>query len=204
MIALTDAFALLGITLAVCAGCLTVFYATRGIRFRPRYAQIVLMFLVLFVLLVPMRGPFPIAFYIRGFSSDLSITLVVLSLWGICHRFGLIKPVERREFQVLMVAIAIGALILYPTALGLGNWDAYRLGWGPWGFLLVLLGLCSVSVWMGLRLLPALVALALLAWSSDLMESGNLCDYLIDPWLSFFALGFVFIKCVQSIRRRFS
>jgi hypothetical protein len=51
--------------------------------------------------------------------------------------------------------------------------------------------------------LPALVALALLAWSLDLMESGNLWDYLLDPWLSVFALGFVFIKFVRFALGRF-
>ena len=208
MIALTDAFALLGTTLAVYAGCLTVLYATRGIRFRPHYSQIVLTFLVLFIVLVPTRGQFSIAFYIRGFSSDLSMTLVALSVWSICYRFGLIKPVDRHEFQALMVTIAPAALLLYPTALGWGDWDAYRLGWGSWQFLLALLVLCGVSASMGLRVLPALIALALLAWSVGLMESGNLWDYLVDPWLSAFALGYVvnkfFIKCLHNARHRLS
>jgi hypothetical protein len=58
-----------------------------------------------------------------------------------------------------------------------------------------------------LQVLPALVATALLAWSLGLLESGNLWDYLLDPWLSIYALAYVvhkvFIKCAQAVMARF-
>ena len=50
--------------------------------------------------------------------------------------------------------------------------------------LLALLVLAAGCMVMGLRLLPALTALALLAWTAGLLESGNLWDYLLDPWLT--------------------
>ena len=47
----------------------------------------------------------------------------------------------------------------------------------------------SLLCWtQGLRLLPMLVGLSLLAWSVGLMESANLWDYLMDPWLAAIAL----------------
>ena len=41
--------------------------------------------------------------------------------------------------------------------------------------------------------LPLLVALALLAWVAGVLESSNLWDYLIDPWLATAAL----FQCVK-------
>jgi len=85
------------------------------------------------------------------------------------------------------MALVVAAAVLYPTALGWGDWDAYQPGWGSLGMLGILLML-SLAFWIsGLRLLPALVGLALLAWSLGLMESGNLWDYLLDPWLAVLA-----------------
>jgi len=51
-----------------------------------------------------------------------------------------------------------------------------------------LLALCLLCWIQGLRLLPVLVGLSLLAWSAGLMESTNLWDYLMDPWLAMTAL----------------
>jgi len=204
MIGLTDAFAVCGIAMALCAGALSL-------RRFGRHKSFVLspwvkgLLLALFIaLLVPKTGAsIPLAAFFRGFTGDLSITLLALSFWGLCHRLFDVLPVSKRELTALLGVVAATALLLYPTALGWGDWDAYRLGWGSWWFLLALLVLCGVSVWLGLYVLPALVALALLAWSFGVMESGNLWDYLLDPWLSAYALVFVFIKCLQSVFRRF-
>ena len=147
---------------------------------------------------IPSAG-IALAGYFRGFVGDLSITLLVFSVWSLCHRLFGVESIGKRELTALLVVAGAAALLLYPTALGWGDWDAYRLGWGSWWLLSALLALCAVSVWIGLRVLPALIALALLAWSAGLMESGNLCDYLLDPWLSAFALVFIFIKCSQSL-----
>ena len=101
----------------------------------------------------------------------------------------------QRERTAMSIVLAVIALFLYPLALGWGDWDAYRLGWSSpalWAVLLVL----SLACWAaGLRLLPALVALALLAWAVGALESGNLWDYLIDPWL---AVASIF-QCAKSI-----
>ena len=200
MIALTDAFALC---------CWALFLCATGLRLQPFLLPgsllLKTLLLVVFVgLLIPAFGEgLPLTAFFRGVGGDLSTTLLALSVLSLSHRLVDTAAVTKREFTVLMVVISAAALLLYPTALGWGNWDAYRLGWGSWWLLAALLALCGVSAWLGLRVLPALIALALLGWSFGLMESGNLWDYLLDPWLSAYALGFVFIKCWQSAFRRF-
>ncbi len=209
MIDLTDAFAAVGIALALCAGALSLRRFGRHKNYALSWWVKGLLLALFIALLVPKPGAsISLAAFYRGFIGDLSITLLALSFWSLCHRLFDVLPTAKRELTALLGVVAAAALLLYPTALGWGDWDAYRLGWGSWWFLSVLLVLCGLSAWMGLYVLPALVALALLAWSAGLMESGNLWDYLLDPWLSVFALGYVvskgFIKCSQIVRRRFS
>ncbi|NQW94741.1 MAG: hypothetical protein HQ446_12060 [Polaromonas sp.] len=209
MIALTDAFAVFGIAMALCAGALSLRRFGRHKNFALSLWVKGLLLGLFIALLVPKPGAnIALAAFFRGFIGDLSITLLALSFWSLCHRLFDVLPTAKGELTALLGVVAAAALLLYPTALGWGDWDVYRLGWGSWWFLSFLLVLCGLSAWMGLYVLPALVALALVAWSAGLMESSNLWDYLLDPWLSVFALGYVvtkgFIKCSQNVRRRFS
>ncbi len=136
----------------------------------------------------------PLLAYVRGISSDLSVTSVVLACLVLSQRFAGLPSIERREHTAVFFAVAAAALFLYPLALGWGDWDPYRLGWGAPGFWAALLIVSLICWFMGLRLLPLLVALALLAWSAGLLESTNLWDYLVDPWLAIVAL----FQCVKT------
>lgn len=194
---LTDLVALLGIDLVLCAGCLRLLSWRRGLTaviHVTRWAKWVTV--ACFVLLWWPLGAahLPLVAYIRGISSDLSITLVVLACLGLCHRLLGLRAVDQRERMAVNVAVAAVALFLYPLALGWGDWDAYRAGWGASGMWVALLAV-SLFCWAkGLRLLPMLVALALLAWSAGVLESTNLWDYLMDPWLATAAL----FQCMKS------
>lgn len=189
---LTDFVALLGIVLVLCAGCLYLLKLKRGLANATR-AQVRWLVAACFVVLWLPAGSahLPIAATIRGFTSDLSISLVGLACLYLCHGLsGLsgFRELAKRERSALFIAVAASALFLYPIALGWGDWDAYRPGWGSAGMWAGLL-LVSAACWVaGLRLLPMLIALALLSWTFHLMESTNLWDYLLDPWLAIGAL----------------
>lgn len=186
-----DLIALLGINLVLSAGCLRLLSWRRGLTPWGKWAGA-----AVFVLLWCPVGParLPLVAYVRGISSDLSISLVAIACLGMYRRLRGLAPVAPRERMALSLAFAAGALFLYPLALGWGDWDAYRLGWGSPAFWAALLAL-SLACWgAGLRLLPMLVVLALLAWVAGALESTNLWDYLIDPWL---ALAAIF-QCIKS------
>lgn len=177
----TDLFALLGINLVLCAASLRL-AARRVVLTRQAGWTVLACFVFLWF---PAGGAdLPLVAYVRGVSSDLSVTLVALACVVLGqHLFGL--PAVAQANKITMSAgVLIAAVVLYPTALGWGNWDAYRLGWGSYSLLGVLLALVIVFLFNGLWLLPGLVGLALLAWIAGLMESTNLWDYLIDPWLA--------------------
>ena len=197
---LTDLLALLGIDLVLCAGCLRLLEGRDGVSPWAKWGT-ALCFVVLWLPVGAAR--LPLLAYVRGISSDLSITLVALACVGLCRRLLALSPVARREKLALYGVISVAALFLYPTALGWGDWDSYRSGWGSWGQWAALLAL-SLFCWIkGLRLLPMLVALALLAWSAGLMESTNLWDYLLDPWLAGVALFHCLKSAAQPVLSRF-
>lgn len=190
---LTDLVALLGIGLVLCAGCLRLLSGWRGVTPWSKGVAAACFVLVW----VPIgAAQLPLVAYFRGISSDLSITLVMLAALGLVRRLRGHCDVAPRERMALSAAVAVAALFLYPLALGWGDWDPYRAGWGAPGMLLVLLAV-TVFFWIkGLRLLPMLVAAALLAWTFNLLESTNLWDYLIDPWLAIAAI----FQCLNLVR----
>lgn len=186
----SDLLALLGIDLVLCAGCLRLlgsrYSCTRGAKW---------MTAACFVLLwLPVgAADLPLLAYVRGITSDLSITLVALAGLVLCQRLQGWGTLAQRETMALNGIVAAAALFLYPLALGWGDWDAYRAGWGSLGMWSALLAVSLLCWTKGLRLLPMLVGSSLLAWSMGLMESTNLWDYLLDPWLATAAI----YQCLQ-------
>jgi hypothetical protein len=125
-----DLIALLGINLVLSAGCLRLLGWRRG---STPWAKVVTA--AVFVLLWCPVGSarLPLVAYVRGISSDLSISLVAIACLGMYQRLRGLPLVAPRERMSVNLAFAAGALFLYPLALGWGDWDAYRLGWGSWG-----------------------------------------------------------------------
>ncbi len=191
----SDLFALSGIAVVCCGVWVRV--CTRSGSPQPWHRWSVGILMVL--LWCPMgAAQLPVVAYVRGISSDLSITLVVLAALDAWRRLGGASALQARELSIMSAAVALTALGLYPLALGWGDWDMYRSGWGGPGLLLALALVCAACWVKGLRLLPVLVALALLAWALGCLESTNLWDYLMDPWLSVACL----VRCAASGVRR--
>jgi len=198
MIHFTDITGLAGVASAITTTLLTLPVIA---RLSKPYRAILLG--AVFVLVhIPFAG-MPVAAYLRGVTGDLSITTLVL-LW--C---ALLKPwldssmlSDTRTGYTLLTLVALAALVLYPMALGVGAFDPYRLGYGDPLFVSALL-LITLAVWLRKYTLIALcIALATLAWSIGWYESGNLWDYLLDPFVSIYALAAVMIYAVKAILQR--
>jgi hypothetical protein len=166
------------------------------------------------LLWVPLDG-LSAAEFVRGFTGDFSLTtLVLLTLFVflprpvsggranmgaetlLIHRstFHSSRPPARGK---LLMLIAIAALVLYPFALGIGTFDPYRTGFGNLWFLAGLLAVVSVAWWRQYTLIALSISLAVLAWSVGWYESNNLWDYLIDPWVSVYALVVMVKKSIN-------
>ncbi|MES2281423.1 MAG: hypothetical protein V4542_08415 [Pseudomonadota bacterium] len=188
---MTDLVAMLGINLVLCAACARLL--CRGQVMQPWMRWLLA---VIFIVLWLPVGPahIPALAYVRGVSSDLSVTLVLLACLGLMRRLRGLPVVAGPESTSVFMVVALAALLLYPAALGWGDIDTYRPGFGSPTMLLALLVLCAGCWLRGLRLLPLFISAALLAWAAGLMESTNLWDYLLDPWLASSA----FVHCLWA------
>jgi len=178
-----------------------VFMLVPGItRLHKSYGAILLGTLVA-SMLIPYNG-MPLAAYVRSATGDLSITTLVLLWFAMMNSLlnsGMSKTGERRT---ILFAIAFAALALYPMALGASSFDPYRLGYGNLVFVFALL-LVSLAAWLrGLHLLALCIAMSVLAWAIGWYESNNIWDYLLDPFVSIYALLAIMFYAAKSILRR--
>ena len=201
---LTDFVAMAGIVLVTCAACLrlsSLMFATTG---RANAKGRWLVGICFVAMWIPIgAAQLPVAAYLRGVTSDFSISLVVLAALNLSSRLFSLKLFDRRECQAVFYAVAAAAFFLYPLALGWGDWDAYISGWGSDGMWAGLLLVCVVCWVAGLRLLPLLIAFAMASWTAQLMESTNLWDYLFDPWLAIAAIFKSGATAATQLRGRF-
>ena len=184
MPAYTDITGLAGIAVALAATLLAI----PGVRRISRQRLAGLLATVVGLVLIPL-GALSVAACVRGAFGDLSITTLVLLGCTISRCLTGSPHVEHGTRFALLAFVSAAALALYPMALGIGMFDPYRLGYGsPWllsGFFAV-----ALAAWFGrLHLIAICLALATLAWTLRWYESTNLWDYLLDPLVSFYALG---------------
>lgn len=136
------------------------------------------------ILFLPIDGA-PVYYYLRGYIGDLSITSVLL--FG---AYVLQKRLDGKIFQAIEVrflyfAVLCMGVILYPLALGLGQFDPYRLGYHPYS-LLALMFMAALYFWYkGYNFLLLVVISAVVGLQLGLLESNNFWDYLLDAvlWL---------------------
>jgi hypothetical protein len=143
-----------------------------------------------------------LAMSMRGVTGDLSIVTVYwLSCIAATRVTAGVPAIAPAQARAAMVTLSIAALILYPATLGLIQWDPYRLGYG-----MSLPLICAATIVLLLLLRQGFTAwalsLALLAYAGRLLESENLWDYLLDPWLASYALASLISMQIGHRRRK--
>jgi hypothetical protein len=86
-------------------------------------------------------------------------------------------------------------------ALGLGGWDPYVLGWGFSALHLAVLAAAVALVARDNRLGLVLIACTL-AYDVHALESTNLWDYLVDPFLFIAGAMALTVRLVALVRAR--
>jgi hypothetical protein len=158
-----------------------------GIARLPARGRGALLGAVFVAMLIPF-GELPLAAYLRGVTGDLSITTLVLLWRALLAPWFDCDADDSRTRRALLMLVALGALVLYPLALGAAAFDSYRMGYGDMQFVAVLL-LAALAAWIcKYHLIALCIAFAILAWAVGWYESGNLWDYLLDPWIAIYAL----------------
>ena len=136
----------------------------------------------------------------RGASRVLATDSYV---WDGSHDWG-----SKRGFELARTALnskvedrVIDVLDLAPDKIGM--FDPYRLGFGDLWLISGLLFL-ALAAWAWQCMLIALsLSLAVLAWSIGWYESSNLWDYLLDPWISIYALAVLLKRGASMATKRF-
>jgi hypothetical protein len=146
--------------------------------------------------LLPVNG-LPLYGYFRGVAGDLSVTTLALLL-AAAGGGTLLRDDDR---ALLFAAVALAGLALYPTAAGFTPFDIYRLGYRPFGLVCGVLAV-SLWAWVSRRRAAAIIPLvALAAFDLHALESGNLWDYLLDPLLVLFSLGWWVRRIARALGR---
>jgi hypothetical protein len=136
--------------------------------------------------------------YARGIAGDLSVTSVLLLVSAAVAP----RLLDRDQVRALGAFVLGGAVLLYPMALGLSSFDPYALGY-PARARAILAGLAVFSLyawWRGRILVLIAILLAIGAYRLGVLESDNLWDYLIDPWLVAGFAGFTIFGLLSKSR----
>jgi len=136
---------------------------------------------------VPIGG-LMLAGYLRAAMGDLSIVTSALLCISLVGYVAGKRYLPDNQTRILMATAVLAGVILYPAALGLTYFDPYALGYASPVFVGVVLALGIAAWYLRLEWLVALLVVAALARLANGLESRNLWDYLIDPWLVLFAL----------------
>ena len=139
--------------------------------------------------------------YVRAGLGNLSITSIVMLCLMIATAYSgnhyLSADTKRSLYRCIMIA----ALVVYPTGLGLSLLDGYALGYGNPVMLLLLAGCVAFLIWRGTLFIPAVILLGIAAYLAGMMESDNLWDYLLDPWITLIAIIFVISDQTKRLLR---
>jgi hypothetical protein len=142
-------------------------------------------------------------FWIMCLAPNASIPVAGLLLAGLFGR----RVFRECDWNAAWTFGAAAAITLYPSALGLGSFDTYSLGW-PWlfwgksGILFGAVAVCSAwLLWRGNRF-GYLLLLANLGFTAGFQESTNLWDCILDPLFAAVSLVACLIAAVRGWTRR--
>ena len=162
---------------------------------RKKYVLFLLVFICSFI---PTGDLFLIG-YIKVITGDLSITTIILLIFGLYIMLHNKKELyEKYNITAFMIIICVIGVIFYPTTLGLTYFDPYILGYQNFYMTLFLFFIAIVMVIKNLNLIALSIILAIFAHSCHILNSSNLWDYCIDFPLFLYSIGFLFVKLINN------
>jgi len=138
-----------------------------------------------FVLYPFVYGP---VWWLRGLTGDLSLTTTVLLVAAVYVKLFDKKLIATKERKLMLWSVVGFGVVFYPLALGVGQLDPYVWGYANVYMLGMVLGLSLLLFLRQYYVFATTLLLAVLAWNVGLLQSVNLWDYLLDPFIFFYAL----------------
>jgi hypothetical protein len=147
-----------------------------------------------FIAVTPVGG-LPLARWMISFNANFSISLTAILFCRVLESSFGVKLLDKKALLTCWGFSLTAGVILYPMALGLGRFDPYQAGWGFSWLFVVVCGVTILLLIMKNRFAVVLMAV-ILAHNLHLLESTNLWDYLVDPFM-------VLVSCI-ALGSRFS
>lgn len=146
----------------------------------PLTVRLLVIIGIALMVLLPLSGH-PGWYYVRSIFGDCSITALFFYAALMLQQNFSWQLYQENELVLLRRLVLAAAILLYPFALGLTQYDSYSLGFtSPW-LLAVLLVLTLFCWYKKYYFLAVALTAGVAAWSLQLLESLNLWDYMIDP-----------------------
>lgn len=172
----------------ICALVLVAVALRLGARL-PQTIRMLLAALMLVASLLPF--PWGLSGWALSYLSHFSLSSGLLALLAIQHRLTGRYWLPVREVRAVCLLLVGLALWFYPMSLGSSYADPYALGFGDTAFSTVLL-LLGAFAWLNRAYASCVVlVVAQFAFAANVLHSDNLWDYLVDPWLVFWAIGWL-------------
>jgi len=146
----------------------------------PLAVRVLVILIITLLLMLPLSG-LPGWYYVRGVFGDSSVIALFFYTAIILQQNFAWQLFQKDELLLLRRLTLAAALLLYPFALGLTQFDSYRLGYSNL-WLVVIIMIITLFCWLQKYYFLALImTAAVTAFSLQLLESRNLWDYLLDP-----------------------
>jgi hypothetical protein len=168
---------------------------------RLRRSFQLLALLVLFAVSCIAIDKLALAAYLRSVIGPLAMT-TLLMMGAVALLRLRVTNISCLGIQHVAFMFAALGLMMYPAALGLTQFDPYRLGYDPELMLIVVGAFAAWFLYSGNHFGAWLLALATVAFIADLQASDNYWDYLLDPFLVVFCWSLVARRAYGMLMNR--
>jgi hypothetical protein len=169
-----------------------------GMNVSKRPGRLIAAGIPLILILLPFKQV-PLARLVTGLNANFSITLTALLFALLLREIQGIHLFDRRALRTISLSGLVVGLCLYPCSMNLVPFDLYRFGWGS-VFLLAPLFLLTIFLILTGNRAGFVLAASVAAYALRLLESDNLWDYLVDPFLISWCLITSIVECFSRVR----
>jgi hypothetical protein len=141
--------------------------------------------------------------YLRGVCGDLSLLTQILLGCTVIHHVAGWKLLCEQDRRFLFTIIGVAGLVLYTTAGRYWHFDAYALGFSGMAIVLVLVPL-TLWLWRSRPCAGLVLLVSVGAFNLKVLDSTNVWDYLIDPWVTIYAWGNIVVGLSTTYLKRVS
>ncbi len=150
--------------------------------------------------LLPIRG-IPLGRWLAGLNFQPSLPLLGLAAGLVGQTVFQKTLMSASDKKAGWIFGGVMGTVLYPLALGLGNFDPYSLGWSFSALFPIIAMLTLVSMLRSNRF-GWLLLVSVLAYDLRVLESPNFWDYLVDPVYWLLSLAMLTLAVLKESRDR--